>query len=302
MKIVTLLPGATEIICALGLQTSLAAVSHECDYPLEVINLPKITGSIIPQNLSPDKIDQAVSDAVKENKVLYHIDGKLLSEIKPDLIITQGICDVCAINAGTINETLCTLPEIVSKNTKILSLSGKTFQGILDDILVVAEMTNTINFAMDLINKLKYRWEQLSKNKSNTTPRVLALEWPDPFFYGGHWVPEMIEVAGGIDIMGQMGQDSGRCTFIDIQEKDPDIILFMACGYNLEQNIQFASSFIIDKSFKQLKAVNTDNIWATDANSYFSRPGPRIVDGAEKLSSIFTGHYDNVQGISRILI
>ena len=301
MKIVTLLPSATEIVCSLGLRKSLIAVSHECDFPNDVTSLPRITSSIIPDNLSTNQIDASVEKAVRNGDVLYQVNGDLLSKLKPDLIITQGICDVCAVSVGTVQETMLLLPDLVKKNVQILSLSGKNFSGILSDINQVAVATKTQNEANRLTQKLRDHWQQLQQTQSITKPAVLMLEWPNPFFFGGHWVPEMIEVAGGVDVMGQPGLDSGRCTFKEIKEKDPDIIISIACGHDLEQNVKFANELVADPEFRKLRAAQRNNVWAMDANSYCSRPAPRIVEGTEKLRAIFNNKGKGVEGIERIL-
>ena len=176
MKIVTLLPSATEIACSLGLRKSLIAVSHECDFPNDVTSLPRITSSIIPDNLSTNQIDASVEKAVRNGDALYQINGDLLSKLKPDLIITQGICDVCAVNVGTVQETMLFLPDLVTKNVPILSLSGKNFSGILSDINQVAVATKTQNEANRLTQKLRQHWQQLQQTQSMTKPAVLMLE------------------------------------------------------------------------------------------------------------------------------
>jgi iron complex transport system substrate-binding protein len=299
MNIVTLLPSATEIVCALGLQASLVAVSHECDFPPEVATLPKITSSIIPQHLSAGQIDQAVMAAIQRGEALYQVDGDLLKELKPDLIVTQGLCDVCAVNAGTVQATLMFLPDAIA-DVQVLSLSAQNFAGILKDIDQVAQATQAETTAARLRETLVHRWQQLQSTQPTLKPRVLMLEWPDPFFYGGHWVPEMVAVAGGIDVIGQVGQDSGRCTLADIQAQDPDVIISMACGYGLAGNVEFAQQLAAQPGFQALQAVQNHQLWAMDANSYCSRPAPRIVDGAEKLQAIFNHAGQDVSGIARL--
>ncbi len=302
MNIVTLLPSATEMACALGLEGSLVAVSHECDFPPEVTTLPKITSSIIPHNVSAKQIDQAVAEAIRRGEALYQIDGDLLQALNPDLIITQGLCDVCAVNAGTVQATMMFLPDVVAETVQVLSLSAQNFAGILADMDQVAQATDSTAAAAQLRETLQHRWQRLQTTQPATKPRVLMLEWPEPFFYGGHWVPEMVAVAGGIDVLGQVGQDSGRCTLSDIQSQDPDIIISMACGYGLTGNIDFANQLAANPEFSSLRAVQTHQLWAMDANSYCSRPAPRIVDGAEKLQLIFNQGGQGVAGIERIRV
>lgn len=301
MKIVTLLPSATEIACSLGLQKLLVAVSHECDFPNDVAALPRITSSILPNNLSTNQIDASIEEAVRSGSALYRINGDLLNKLQPDLIITQGVCDVCAVNVGTVQEVMVDLPDLVERNVQILSLTGKNFAGILMDILQVGIATKTQKEAYCLTEKLKQNWQHLQQTKPKVKPKVLMLEWPNPFFFGGHWVPEMVEVAGGVDVMGHSGLESGRCTFKEIQATDPDIIVSMACGHDLEQNVKFANELAAGPEFGELRAVKNNDLWAMDANSYCSRPTPRIVDGTEKLTSIFNKTAAGVGGVQQIL-
>ena len=250
MKIVSLLPSATEIVCALGLGDNLVAVSHECDYPSEVKSLPRITSSILPANLDPQSIDTAVNEAVQAGRALYQIDGDMLAELEPDLIVTQGVCDVCAVGLGTLEATLKFLPDCLPNGARTLSFSGMNFEGILRDIRLLAEVTGREDDAATLITSLRERWNAVREtlasqlDKSADKPKVLMLEWNTPPFFGGHWVPEMVEAAGGDDILGVPGQDSKRTTWAEIAEHAPDIIVVMACGYDLAKNVEFAEALL----------------------------------------------------------
>lgn len=297
MKIVTLLPSATEIVSALGLEDQLSAVSHECDYPPSVQKLPRITSSRIPHDLTPEEIDTAVVQAVRDGQALYMVDGDLLMELKPDLIITQGVCDVCAVNQNTVAQTLTLLPDLVSDDVQVLSLSGSNFAGVLRDVHLVAEATGTLATAVALSNDLQQKWQALPQHQPIQKPRVLMLEWPHPPFYGGHWVPEMVHLAGGIDCFGREGVESGRCTWEQISEQDPDMIMMIACGHNLAENVAFARELWQRPESQELRAVQTGQVWAFDANSYFSRPAPRLVNGAFLLQAIFNGKYEAVPGV-----
>lgn len=294
MKIVSLLPSATEIVCALGLKDNLVAVSHECDYPSEVKHLPRITSSILPDNLDPRGIDRAVNEAVQAGRALYQIDGDLLRELKPDLIVTQGVCDVCAVGVGTVEATLKFLPDCLPEGARTLSFSGMNFQGILRDIRTLGEATGRDAEALTLTTSLQKRWQALSETSSHvdTKPKVLMLEWSEPPFYGGHWVPEMVEVAGGEDVLGVPGLDSKRTTWADIAERTPEVIVVMACGYDLAKNTSFAETLYTHPEARHLPAVKARKVWACDANSYFSRPGPRVVRGAEILQAVLRGEAD----------
>lgn len=289
MRIVSLLPSATEIVCALGLREQLVAVSHECDYPPEVAELPRITSSILPEGLEPAHIDAAVVEAVRDGKALYQIDGDKLLDLEPDLVVTQGVCDVCAVSTDTVAETLKFLPNVVADATRTLSLSGKTVAGILRDVRLVAGAAGVEERAEALVEPLRERWERLEASKPDTLPTVLMLEWLEPPFYGGHWVPEQVAAAGGVSVMGRVGQDSQRTTWSDIAEADPDLVVVMACGYGVAQNAAFALALYNHPEASRLRAVAESQVYACDANSFFSRPGPRVVRGAELLRQIFTG-------------
>lgn len=291
MRIVSLLPSATEIVCALGLEDNLVAVSHECDYPSEVRQLPRITSSILPA-LDPQGIDTAVNEAVQAGRALYQIDGDMLRALKPDLIVTQGVCDVCAVGLGTVEATLKFLPDCLPEGAQTLSFSGMNFGGILRDIRLLAEVTGREEEADMLITSLRERWSAVSETSLGRRPKVLTLEWSTPPFYGGHWVPEMVQVAGGEDILGAPGQDSKRTTWADIAEHSPEVIVVMACGYGLTKNAAFARDLYANPDLRALPAVQSQQVWACDANSYFSRPGPRVVRGAEILRAILSGQGD----------
>lgn len=289
MKIVTLLPSATEIVASLVPQSQLVAVSHECDFPPGVEALPRITSSIIPEGLDAAAIDSAVSQAVQDGQAIYQVNGDLLAQLQPDLIVTQGLCDVCAVNVDTVKETLIFLPDALPKNTEILSLTSQNVAGVFRDIERVGVAVKQTAAASSLVAQLRDRWAKLAQTLPAQKPKVLMLEWPEPPFFGGHWVPEMVAVAGGVDVLGQPGQDSGRCTWADIAAADPDVIVAIACGQNLTQNLALTQQLRQQPEFMALRAVQSQNLWAVDANSYFSRPGPRLVDGAELLRQILHG-------------
>ena len=292
MRIVSLLPSATEIVCALGLRDNLVAVSHECDYPSEVQHLPRITSSILPGNLDPQGIDTAVNEAVQAGRALYQIDGDMLRTLQPDLIVTQGVCDVCAVDLGTVEAALKFLPDCLPEGARTLSLSGMNFEGILRDIRLLAEVTGREGEAETLTTSLRKRWRAVSGMTQK--PKVLMLEWSTPPFYGGHWVPEMVEVAGGESVLGVPGQDSKRTTWAEIAKRAPDVIVVMACGYDLAKNVEFAEELYLNPDIRDLPAIQSQQVWACDANSYFSRPGPRVVRGVEILEAILRGEEDGL--------
>lgn len=294
MRIVSLLPSASELLCALGLAEQVVAVSHECDYPAEVMSKPRITRSRITHGLAPAQIDAAVNAAVAEGRALYEIDGDLLARLRPDLIVTQGVCDVCAVGVGTVQETLAFLPDCLPPGACTLSLSGTTFAGILRDIYCLAEAAGVRARGVVLVTELQTRWRALEAHlqtgpPSHERPKVLVLEWSDPPFYAGHWVPEMVAVAGGRDVLGVAGEVSRRVPWPRILETDPDIVVMAACGYGLFENVVFARELYAHPEAKELRAVQAGRVYAVDANAHFSRPGPRVVEGAELLGRLFRG-------------
>ncbi|ADI15343.1 cobalamin-binding protein [Truepera radiovictrix] len=297
MRIVSLLPSASEIVCALGLGEQLVAVSHECDFPPEVQRLPRITSSILPHDLDARAIDEAVCRAVQEGRALYKVDGDLLARLKPDLIVTQGVCDVCAVSVGTVQETLQFLPDVLPAGTQTLSLSGTSVAGVWRDIGRVGAAAGVPERAAALVGELKARWERLARlPKPAPRPRVLMLEWPDPPFYGGHWVPEQVAAAGGEDALGRPGEVSARVTWERLLEADPDVIVMVACGYDLAANRAFAAALYEHPEARTLRAVRRGAVWAADANSFFSRPAPRLVAGAEALAQVLAAR--DVPGVA----
>lgn len=301
MRIATLSPSATEIVSAIAPLDAIVAISHECDYPIEVSLRPRITSSIIPHGLSAAAINEAVNQALQAGQALYQVNGDLLAQLKPDLIVTQGLCDVCAVNVDTLEATLHFLPDVLPEGSQILSLSGRNFAGVLQDIERVGEAIGQTAKAAEVVADLRQRWRQLKRTIPQTKPTILMLEWPDPPFYAGHWVPEMVAIAGGVDILGQAGQASKRCTWGEIAACDPDVIVAIACGQDLEHNIQLTQPLYNGSEFASLRACQSDRVWAVDANSYFSRPAPRIVDGAELLHQIFHHPSDDIPGARRVL-
>jgi iron complex transport system substrate-binding protein len=289
VKIVSLLPSASEILGALGLLAQVVAVSHECDYPPEVTAKPRITSSIIPPDLDPKQIDAAVTEAVRQGRALYAIDGDLLARLRPDLIVTQGICDVCAVGMGTVEATLKFLPDCLPPGAQTVTLSGTTFAGILRDIEQVARVAGVEARDDALVAELQERWQMVQAVPKIAKPRVLVLEWSDPPFSAGHWVPEMVAVAGGEDVLGKAGAASRRVSWARILETDPDLVVMAACGYGLAQNAAFAEALYAHPDASRLRAFRTGQVYAVDANAYFSRPGPRVVRGAELLHMLFSG-------------
>ena len=281
MKIVSLLPAATEILCDMGLAEYISAVSHECDYPSAVKNKIKITSSIIPNNTNQNAIDKLVKEAVKNNIPLYAVDNEQLNTINPDLIITQGLCDVCSISEdkiqATLKNNLCTL----SSSTEIISLNGITFEEICSDILAIGKAVKKEEIAKKMIKEAILTKYKITKEKNRGS--LLLLEWIDPYFSAGHWIPEQIEMAGFISSIGKKGEKSKQLSAEEIIKKNPDYIGLICCGYNLEENILFSQKIYQDERINHLSAIKEERVFAFDSNSYFSRPSLRILEGVKQL-------------------
>lgn len=288
MRIVSLLPSGTELACALGLRAHLVGVSHECDYPADVQGLPKLTSSILDHSLTPTQIDAAVAEASLERRPIYAVDGALLDSLKPDLILTQGVCAVCAVTPETIAEGLKLVRLEESCKAPVLSLSAVSTGGVFRDLMAIAQATGTEEQAESLIQSLERRLASLDA-RPKSGAKVLMLEWPDPPWSGGHWVPEQVAAAGGTALFGGPGNNSRRLSWDEIQKAEPDVIIASACGFNLEQNLVHARKLLDHPVLGQLNAVKAGQYWAADSNSYFSRPAPRIVDGAELIHAILSG-------------
>ena len=291
MKIASLFPAGSEIICNLGLSKSLIAVSHECDFPPLLSKKTKVTKSIIPKCNDQNIIDQLVKDAIKNNVSLYQIDNNRLLKMNPDLIITQGLCEVCSISENQIQATLknnlCTL----SNKTKIMSLNATTFDEICEEIIMIGKEVNKVRAAENLVKKAHQRKNNLLQRKINK--KILLLEWIDPYFSPGHWIPEQIEMAGFEVCLGKKGTKSVELSIEEINNINPDYIGLICCGYNLEENKYFAKKVYEDTRIKNLDAIKNEQVFAFDSNSYFSRPSLRILDGAEQLRDVILNNDKN---------
>ena len=291
MKIASLFPAGSEIICNLGLSKSLIAVSHECDFPPLLSKKTKVTKSIIPKCNDQNIIDQLVKDAIKNNVSLYQIDNNRLLKMNPDLIITQGLCEVCSISENQIQATLknnlCTL----SNKTKIMSLNATTFDEICEEIIMIGKEVNKVKTAENLVKKAYQRKNNLLQKKINK--KILLLEWIDPYFSPGHWIPEQIEMAGFEVCLGKKGTKSVELSIEEINNINPDYIGLICCGYNLEENKYFAKKVYEDTRIKNLDAIKNEQVFAFDSNSYFSRPSLRILDGAEQLRDVILNNDKN---------
>ena len=282
MKIVSLVPSASEILCDLGLERYLVGISHECNFPSSLQNIQTVTSSNIDSSETQIEIDTQVRKKVNDNKPLYEINSDILNELTPDVIITQGVCDVCAISNDQVEVLLkgqlCTLPS----STNVLSLNGRSLQGICDDIITLGDHFECLEISESIVKKAMDEKNKMMELKKHNT-RLLCLEWIDPYFSAGHWVPEQIEMAGFVSAIGKPGDQSRVITTDEIIESKPDAIAVICCGYNKEKNRLFAEDILQDKRINHLLPFQNKKVFYFDSDSYFSRPTLRIIEGAKQL-------------------
>jgi iron complex transport system substrate-binding protein len=278
MRIVSLVPSATEMLFALGLGPDVIAVTHECDYPPAVRELPKITRDVLPPGLTSAQIDAAVKEHTLAGESIYQLDTSALEDLRPDLIVTQALCSVCAVSYDDVRD----IAEQLDPRPEVISLDPHTLGEVLGDARTLAEATDRRDAALQLVHDASARIDRvrLAVRKARR-PRVAALEWLDPPFAAGHWIPQLIEYAGGEDVVGFPGERSEELTWAAVEAAQPDIVIVMPCGYDAEIAHREA-----EMHRNQLAAVGAGEVVAVDAASYFSRPGPRIIDGLELLASI----------------
>ncbi len=281
MRIASLLPSATEILFALGLGEDVAGVTHECDFPPEARKRRVVVRPRLPHGLSAAEIDRRVSEFLARGESLYSVDAEALRTIEPDLILTQELCDVCAASPDDLGTALASLPRA----PRVISLTPHTLPDVWRDIVAVGEATGRVAQARALVAQLEERVAAVARAVEGATrPRVACLEWLDPPYCGGHWVPEMVERAGGRDILGRAGQPSFRVSWDDVSAAQPEVIVLMPCGYGMEDVLKEFANTPLPAVWKELPAVRAGRVFAVDASGYFSRPGPRLAGGVEILA------------------
>jgi iron complex transport system substrate-binding protein len=284
-RIVSFLPSATEMICALGLADRLMGITHECDYPPEIMGKPIVVRNVLPiESMSQSEIDSAVTARLRNGLSLYRVDETLMREISPDLILTQDLCQVCAPSGNEVSQLLKLLPT----KPQILWLTPKSIEQIFENVRDLGEATGKSRKAEKLITAGRARLEKIASIISNATsrPRVFCMEWIDPVYCCGHWVPEMVEIAGGVDKLGRKGTDSVRMQWDDVLQWRPEVVIVMPCGFGLEKAADQARQISTYPGWADLPAVREKRVYVVDANSYFARPGPRIVEGTELLAHL----------------
>lgn len=280
MRVVSLVPAATEIACALGASGSLVAVTHDCDYPASVRALPRITRSTIPVGSTSRQIDTLVRAAAHDGDSTFHLDADALRAAKPDIILGQTLCEVCAV-------TLAQIPRELNAEQIVVPVDGVSLDGIFADIKRVADALDREGAGEDLARQLSARLDDVrARVRHLEPPRVACLEWLDPLFYGGHWVPEQVAIAGGVDVLGAAAERSREVPWDIVRRADPDVLVCMPCGFDAERGAADAARLRTEPGWDALRAVREKRAFAVDGNAYFSRPGPRVVDGVELLASL----------------
>jgi iron complex transport system substrate-binding protein len=287
-RIVSFLPSATEMACALGLADSIVGITHECDYPPEVKSRPVVVRNALPiEKMSQSEIDRAVAERMRAGQSLYQIDEQLLRELAPDLILTQDLCQVCAPSGNEVSQVIKALP----KTPQILWLTPQSLSDIFDNVRDLGAATGRITEAESLVNECQLRLADLVQRTKAVTdrPRVFCMEWLDPVYASGHWVPELVKIAGGVDELGRERGESVRISWDEIFAWAPEVLVIMPCGFNLQQTMKQIWDVYGGQNsapFFDLPAVRNNRVYAVDANSYFARPGPRVVEGAELLARL----------------
>ena len=284
MRIVSLIPSGTEIVCALGYHEYLVGISHECDFPFKIRYLPVCTKPRLNVNASSLEIDKSVKSLLQNSLSIYAINENVLKELKPDLIITQSQCDVCAVSLADV-ELL--LKKKIGLDPKIISLQPQKLSDIWEDINLIAKSLGVAKKGLSLTNQIKDEIENLKfSHNSKSSPTIACIEWINPLMFAGNWVPEMVEIAGGKNLFGSIGMHSDWSTYDMLFKNDPEKIILMPCGFNINKTIEEIGAMTNIPNWKNLKAVKTGNVFITDGNQYFNRPGPRILDSIKILIEI----------------
>ncbi|MDW5597301.1 cobalamin-binding protein [Conexibacter stalactiti] len=278
MRIVSLVPSATELLFALGLDSEVIAVTHECDHPPAALALPKVTRDALPSGLSAGQIDAAVRARTQHGEAIYELDEQALQRLQPDLIVTQALCAVCAVSY----EDVRAIADRIESRPRVISLDPHTLGEVLGDVRTLAEATGRRDAGVDLIADASARIDRVRLAVRGKQPlKVAALEWLDPVYVAGHWTPQLIEYAGGFDVLGLAGEPSERRDWDEVAAAEPDVVIVMPCGYDAPRAREEALAHA-----ERLAALGAGEVVAVDASAYFSRPGPRLVDGLELMAHI----------------
>ncbi len=291
MRICSLLPSATEVIAALGLSDELVGISHECDYPPSIKHVPVMVEPMIPSHgLASDDIDRQVRQLVASGQRLYRLNDHLLREAQPDLILSQDLCHVCAVTPDQLHNALCSM----SRQPTVLTLNPSTIHDVIDDVVRIGDAAGRSAEGHRLATQLRDRLEAIRTRVQDIShrPRVVCIEWLSPLYVAGHWIPEMVQLAGGHDVLAQPGSPSRVVTWDDIMAAAPDVLIVMPCGFSVERTHTELSQLLQQPDQWRLSPDLAQHTFLVDASSYFSRPGPRLIDGIELLATILhpSGH------------
>jgi iron complex transport system substrate-binding protein len=276
MRIVSLVPHATELLYALGLAEDVVGVTHECDYPPEAASVARVTRDMLPAGLNAGEIDAAVRERTENGEAIFALDEDVLADLKPDLIVTQALCAVCAVSYDDVKA----IAQKLDPEPEVVSLDPKTFGETMGDIRTIAQATRTRDAALDLVARQRARVDKVKIAVKGVKRRsVVAIEWFDPVYIAGHWTPQLIELAGGIDLLGFAGEHSEQMPWELVEAAKPDVVLCIPCGYDGPRALAEA-----EQHTGRLRAIGAAEVLALDASAYFSRPGPRLVDGLETLA------------------
>jgi len=284
VRIVSLVPHATELLFALGLGDAVVGVTHECDFPAEAAERPPVTADVLAAGLSPGDIDRAVRERTERGESIYELDAELVRELEPDLIVTQALCHVCAVSVDEVQALAALLPG----PPRVIALDPKTYGETIGDVRTISQATGTHDAALDLIARTARRADVIRLAvRGAPRPRVAALEWLDPVFAAGHWIPQLIAMAGGEDVLGLAGEPSRVVTWEEVAAGQPEVVVVMPCGYDAARALVEAEEYA-----DPLRGLGADQVVTVNASAYFSRPGPRLIDGLEILAHIL--HPDRV--------
>ncbi|MFM8541156.1 MAG: cobalamin-binding protein [Nitrospira sp.] len=283
MRICSLLPGATEVVAALTPTKHLVGISHECDYPPEITVKPVVIRPAINITTDSRKIDQQVRHKLNAGHALYMLDDALLARIRPHLVITQDMCGVCAVTPAQLHTSLKTLPSM----PRLLALSPSTLDDVLTDVHRIGDAIARSHEAAVLATHLRERLQhvRLQIAQAGAQPRVACLEWLDPLYAAGHWVPEMVAYAGGVDVLGTAGAPAKKVTWKQVRAARPDVLILMPCGFSIARTRTELASLTTRTAWKTLPAVKSNRVFLVDGPAYFNRPGPRLIDGVEILAA-----------------
>ena len=290
-RVVSLLPSSTEIICKLGFGDHLIGVSHECDYPNSIVGLPVLTKPRFSPEGTSLEIDDRVQDLLKKGLSVYDVDVSLLRKLSPDLIVTQAQCEACAVSLNEVQEIVSKWTE---NQTKILSLEPNTLNDVWRDFdrvamaMDVPESASMIN--SEILDRLEILKDKLKGIKQK--PTVLCIEWIDPIMVAANWVPELVNLAGGVNMLSDSGSHSHAYSWDDVLKSNPDFIIMMPCGFSIKRTLEEINLLQTKTGWKDLKAVKDNKVFVVDGNQYFNRPGPRLIDSAEILAEIFHGKHN----------